>query len=521
MVGLAKSLTSDHRLASQALALRIPRQSGYLAGAVVGLRFGQVRLNSTKVAADKDEKSKEPQRPTDEAMKQPGDIESKMPDVAEKTREDVKGEPEASEGALATGGAVIQKPKEEPKEPLGKRVWAKVKHEAQHYWDGTKLLAYEVRVSTGLALKMAAGHQLTRRESRQLRRTTQDIVRLVPFSMFVIIPFAELLLPVALKLFPNMLPSTYESGSQREAKLKKLRTIRGKVSSFLRQTLDESSLSLPKNTTLEEAEMFVRFFKEIRKDGVRPSNELIVKVARMFKDDVVLDNLSRPQLVAMAKYMNLQPFGTNLMLRYSIRHRMKRIKLDDRAIDYEGIESLSIPELQHACASRGIRTHGISPGKLREDLATWLELRLHQKVPSTLLLLSSAYSYGVNEEKLHSYYDGILSVLSGIPEELFHEAELEVASATATNKQRLEVFKEQQELIRDENREEEASGHVIKVNDNLSLEDDEHQTKLPDGESESESESETSSEAQPSEQTSESAEPDAQQKKDQNKTKNE
>lgn len=44
----------------------------------------------------------------------------------------------------------------------------------------------------------------------QLKRTTQDLLRLVPFAVFVIVPFMELLLPVALKLFPNMLPSTFE-----------------------------------------------------------------------------------------------------------------------------------------------------------------------------------------------------------------------------------------------------------------------------------------------------------------------
>ena len=44
----------------------------------------------------------------------------------------------------------------------------------------------------------------------QLRRTTSDLLRLIPFSVFVIVPFMEFLLPVALKLFPNMLPSTFE-----------------------------------------------------------------------------------------------------------------------------------------------------------------------------------------------------------------------------------------------------------------------------------------------------------------------
>ena len=44
----------------------------------------------------------------------------------------------------------------------------KIKHEAQHYWDGTKLLATEARISMKLAMKMAAGYELSRRENRQV-----------------------------------------------------------------------------------------------------------------------------------------------------------------------------------------------------------------------------------------------------------------------------------------------------------------------------------------------------------------
>jgi LETM1 and EF-hand domain-containing protein 1 len=387
--------------------------------------------------------------------------------------------------AVATAPVAVDKPR--------MTIWQKVKHEAQHYWDGTKLLGYEIKVSTKLLAKMSAGYELTRRENRQLGRTTQDLIRLVPFAMFIIIPFAELLLPFALKLFPNLLPSTYESGKEKEAKLKKLRKTRGNVSQLLRQTVSESGMVFPMVTTPEQKVQFATFFQQVRSSVQRPSRELIVTVAHMFREDIVLDNLSRPQLVAMAKYMNIHPYGTNLMLRYSIRHRMRQIKRDDRAIDYEGIESLSVPELQSACASRGIRTHGVSAGKLRDDLATWLELRLHKKVPSTLLVLSSAYSYG-DTEKLDSYYDGILAVLSALPEELYHEAELEVSSTSATNKQRLEVLKEQQELIQDENAEEEESGHVIKVKDDLSIEEDEHEhPKIGDSPEESKNESETES----------------------------
>ncbi|RAL02943.1 MRS7 family protein [Aspergillus ibericus CBS 121593] len=354
---------------------------------------------------------------------------------------------------LTTTKATDVEGKKEKKEPKKLTIGQKIKKEAQHYWDGTKLLATEVKISSRLALKMAAGYELSRREHRQLQRTVKDLGRLVPFSMFVIIPFAELLLPVALKLFPNMLPSTYEGQKAREKKALSLSSTRKEVSGFLKDTLKESGLPVTAATVKNEE--FAEFFKKIRTTGESPTPEDVIKVCKIFKDDLTLDNLSRPQLVGICKYMNLNTFGTDAMLRYNIRHRMRQIKRDDRAIFHEGVESLSVPELQMASASRGIRTHGVSPARLREDMSMWLDLRLKQGVPSTLLVLSNAYVYaqGGKEAEMSSQIEALQAVLSSIPEELFHEIELEVhnAEGAATNKQRLEVIKEQQELIEEEN----------------------------------------------------------------------
>ncbi|EUC50863.1 hypothetical protein COCMIDRAFT_413 [Bipolaris oryzae ATCC 44560] len=340
--------------------------------------------------------------------------------------------------------------KDEEKKKL--TVWQKVKKELVHYWDGTKLLGFEIKISSKLALKMAAGYELTRRERRQLQRTVQDLARLVPFLPFVIVPFAELLLPVALKLFPNMLPSTYEGQSAKDTKAQTLRATRKDVSDFLRQTLKETGLPVsPENAQTAE---FGEFFRKVRTTGEKPTPEEIIKVCKIFKDDLTLDNLSRPQLVSICRYMNITSFGTDNFLRYQIRVRMRQIKRDDRAIAYEGVETLSVPELQTACASRGIRTYGVSPGRLRDDLTSWLDLRLKHGVPSTLLVLSNAFVYAQGKDaEMTSQIDALEAVLSSIPEELYHEVDLEVRNAegAATNKQRLEVLKEQQELINEEN----------------------------------------------------------------------
>ena len=60
--------------------------------------------------------------------------------------------------------AAMKKEGEEKKLTIGQ----KIVKELQHYWDGTKLLATEVRISSKLALKMAAGYELSRRENRQV-----------------------------------------------------------------------------------------------------------------------------------------------------------------------------------------------------------------------------------------------------------------------------------------------------------------------------------------------------------------
>jgi LETM1 and EF-hand domain-containing protein 1 len=253
---------------------------------------------------------------------------------------------------------------------------------------------------------MAAGYELSRREHRQLQRTVQDIARLVPFSVFVLVPFAELLLPVALKLFPNLLPSTYEGQTSKDKKATSLRATRKEVSNFLQNTEGDWIAIEPSKCTEGRIHSIL---PKVRATGESPTPEEVIKVCKIFKDDLTLDNLSRPQLVGMCRYMNLNTFGTDMMLRYQIRHRMRQIKRDDRAISYEGVDSLSVPELQIACLSRGLRTHGVSPGRLRDDLQSWLDLRLKHGVPSTLLVLSNAfmYSQGKGDSEFHSQIDAL------------------------------------------------------------------------------------------------------------------
>ncbi|KAJ8487225.1 hypothetical protein ONZ45_g14412 [Pleurotus djamor] len=346
--------------------------------------------------------------------------------------------------------------KEEPKGPLMTRVWDKVKHEAQHYWHGSKLLVSEVRISARLQWKILHGETLTRRERRQLKRTTQDLLRLVPFAVFIIVPFMELLLPVALKLFPNMLPSTFEDKFAAEEKQRKLLRSRLEMAKFLQETLRESGLKA--NAHIVGSDAFKEFFRKVRSTGESPSAQDVINVAKLFDDDLTLDNLSRPQLVSMSKYMGLNAFGTDNFLRGAIRARLRELRRDDQLIYVEGVDELSVAELIAACQSRGIRTSGISPARLRDELSTWIQLHLHNRVSGVLLVLGRAFNFDMkqrdDEEGKTNVIRSIESVLSGLPDNLLNEAELEVDSEKASYKQKLEVLQQQEELIEDEQEQE-------------------------------------------------------------------
>ncbi|WVQ85102.1 hypothetical protein IAT38_007266 [Cryptococcus sp. DSM 104549] len=353
--------------------------------------------------------------------------------------------PKAVDVAAAEEGKLVEK-KEEKKKPTGPlpaRVWATIKKEVAHYWSGTKLLGQEIKISSKLQWKVLNGGTLTRRERRQLRRTTTDLLRLVPFLPFVVVPFMEFLLPVALKIFPNMLPSTFEGEFAANEKQRKLLRVRIEMAKFLQETVRESGL---KADSVVRSDEFKEFFRKVRSTGETPSQTDVVRVAKLFHDDITLDNLSRPQLVSMCRYMNINAFGTDNFLKHQIRSKLEKVRVDDMMIHAEGVDSLSTKELQQACQSRGIRFSGVSPARLREELESWIELHYINGISGVLLVLSRAFNF---EQKGDDVMTSLVTTLSSLPENLLNEAELNV-SDEATYKQKLEVLQQQQELIEDE-----------------------------------------------------------------------
>lgn len=264
--------------------------------------------------------------------------------------------------------------------------------EWQHYKMGTVMLISDTKTAFRLVRRILKGEHPTRRERRMLVRTSADLFRLVPFSFFVIVPFAEFALPFCLKLFPNMLPSQYTAKFQEQEKVKRQLALRLDLAEFLNDTLatmikDKES----KLASLSETKNLEVILSDVR-DGKRVSNTSLLEVAKLFQDEITLDNISRPQLVSLCKYMGLSPYGPDVYLRQQLRKQLRAIKSDDEIIMKEGLESLTEEEIKQACLERGMRASGVPAGTYRRNLQQWLELSLKFDIPASLLILSRAFT---------------------------------------------------------------------------------------------------------------------------------
>ncbi|XP_027518458.1 mitochondrial proton/calcium exchanger protein isoform X1 [Corapipo altera] len=351
---------------------------------------------------------------------------------------------------LEEGGPVYSPTEVEVvKKSLGQRVMDELKH----YYHGFRLLWIDTKIAARMLWRILHGNTLSRRERRQFLRICADLFRLVPFLVFLVVPFMEFLLPVALKLFPNMLPSTFETKSKKEERLKKELRVKLELAKFLQDTIEEMALK-NKAAKGNVAKDFSTFFQKIRETGERPSNEEILRFSKLFEDELTLDNLTRPQLVALCKLLELQSIGTNNFLRFQLTMRLRSIKADDKMIAEEGVDTLTVKELQAACRARGMRALGVTEQRLKDQLKQWLDLHLNQEIPTSLLILSRAMYL----PDTLSPADQLKTTLQTLPDSVAKETQVKVAEVEGEkidNKVRLEATLQEEEAIRKENEEKE------------------------------------------------------------------
>lgn len=286
--------------------------------------------------------------------------------------------------------AAASKAVTKPKKPLRQRIW----DELVHYYHGFRLLFIDVAISSKLLWRVLNGNTLSRRENKQLQRTTSDLFRLIPFSVFIVVPFMELLLPLFIKFFPGMLPSTFQTTKDRQERLRQSLNVRLEVAKFLQQTLGQMPVQHKEHSS-EEAKQFENFFHKVRNDGEHVSNDDIIKFAKRFDDEITLDSLSREQLSALCRVLELNTIGTTMLLRFQLRLKLRSLATDDRVISREGVDSLDLFELQQACKARGMRAYGLTEERLRSQLKEWIDLSLNEQVNNKLIYIAKVSQFNM------------------------------------------------------------------------------------------------------------------------------
>lgn len=265
-----------------------------------------------------------------------------------------------------------------------------------HIKDGSKQLWRNIRTASVLFKKSLDGETLNRRDRALLVQTAADMFRLVPFTIIVIIPFAELALPFLLTLFPNMLPSTFATKSQKEANEQRAIKAKLEVAKFLQETAEEMNRTERfqggNAATVEELRDFLKKVKV----GQFIPNEQIMRINEIAREPFRLSNLDRTSLKALSKFFGMSSFGADFMLREQLRLQFRKIRKDDLLLQLEGVSSLTMSEVEEAALVRGLRVNSTDPSvrraRLSNQLLDWITLSTN-KVPMYLMLLTRSHAF--------------------------------------------------------------------------------------------------------------------------------
>jgi LETM1 and EF-hand domain-containing protein 1 len=294
-----------------------------------------------------------------------------------------------------------------------KYYYNKFKDGTVHSWhwfkNGSVLFRKNFTISRELLKKKVKGDELTFREHQLLVKTTADVLKLIPFSFFIIVPFAELLLPVVLKVWPQMLPSTFDakklfpqSTTDRSRRL----MAKQEMLKFFSEISIKHDMDMMSQKAAEEKQKTLEEFKQLlnrpRLVGQPlPSVDELSKFSSLFQSEFKLDNMPVKHLESICYLLGVDPYPFRSHVILQLKRYIAGVKREDRNISWEGLDSLSREELVEANRRRGMpHEDGRSVDILKKQLRDWIQVSSNRSIPISLLLWSRAFFVTENPELL-------------------------------------------------------------------------------------------------------------------------
>ncbi|KAI8096710.1 LETM1-like protein-domain-containing protein [Halteromyces radiatus] len=198
--------------------------------------------------------------------------------------------------------------------------------------------------------------------------------KLIPFSIiFLILPES---IPLFVMFAPGVVPSTCIKDSQIYKQREKL--------DKLRQTMSANVLRSAQYVKSISAEDFLSLTK-------------FTKIAKHYDFDFDLDQIDRIHLASYCRFMGLNGWGTRGMLRKRLDRHFDYLKQDDKLISQEGVDSLTLRELQQAIEERGMRSLDLDQHHLRQGLKYWIATHsVEPPIARGLLVFSRMFLLNAN-----------------------------------------------------------------------------------------------------------------------------
>jgi len=300
--------------------------------------------------------------------------------------------PSASVRAFSSSPGGLKDKEDGPKKEL--TPFQKLQKWMQPFVHGSKELFQENKQAWQIRsrLKGSGGKaQLTRQEMMVLRQAHRDLLKSLPLLVFFAIPLVGYAAPLVGYQFPKqLLPWQFWRPDQKTA--------------FLRQDAEAKAAFYPELVKLLiQIDNKDKVLKELLagkdgKEGMNPAQ--VGELAPFFDQEgpAHLSKLSTKHVHALTRSVTLFPafsaltqFVPKSFLQQHLEKRTDELRVDDLMLLKEGIDSLSLSELEFACEERGILGGYGDIEALRSALSEWLtmydpETAAAQQLPSSLLL---------------------------------------------------------------------------------------------------------------------------------------
>ena len=301
-------------------------------------------------------------------------------------------------------------------------------HELKNVGYGFKLLYKDFKFYMNVKKKLYLQkyHRPSYKVKVKLDKVKKDFIKFIPFSFFIVVPFAEFLLPAWLIIFPNSIPSQFLNISEEE----KNKQLKMKVTETRNMAVEKLLFIMPKYLTglendpsiEQEDKQMIKPLKSILKsENTLPTDLLYFR--HLFEKYFAFSQFPATTLVYFCNFMGFEPVTglgainnilkymklnvsleapvvrlfTKFMIQRSLNLYFGNIRHEDELLTFENLEHFTDEELNYVCYRRGIQFYDKTYAQKMKDLNLWLSISNLRNVPHSLLLYARIVDYAYQD----------------------------------------------------------------------------------------------------------------------------